>query len=46
MSASLHAPSSNALDRADTTVQNEVREPSCLRQLAARYGSFGGPKER
>jgi hypothetical protein len=26
---------------ADFTAENSVREPSCLRQLAARYGSFG-----
>jgi hypothetical protein len=30
-------------DFIDTAVaiENEFREPSCLRQLAARYGSFG-----
>jgi hypothetical protein len=30
---------------ADLTVENEVREPSCLGQLVAPYGSFGASSD-
>ena len=36
-----HAPSVMLSNGADLTVENEIRKPSSLGQLAAPYGSFG-----